>query len=146
MIPSSTKFLLSKWQKTRARAGLRRVCRELSERVIIVRASLRFVWGKMTERVIIVCHRHCPIAPMFRLPMMVHSDYLQVFQDPLCCSNSADGTVEGLLQACSFWVFVAKKMSFSRGRKMCAMRVGTCLAVVRKPRLENREGRRCGCV
>ena len=52
-----------------------------------------------------------------------HSNSLHVFQDQLCCSNSADGIVAGLFSSlllldlrCQYH----EKTSFSRGRKMCA--------------------------
>ena len=81
----------------------------MTERVIIVRASLRFVWRELTDRVIIIMeffctqktHRSHALSGHQRRVSFFHSSSLQVFQDPLRCSNSADGIVARLFQACS---------------------------------------------
>ena len=96
--------------------------RALGEFPSAIREALRAgrrVYREMTERVIIV---------------RALSDCTNTTSnDERFGSNAADGIVEGLFQACSFWVFVA---SATRGRashvaERCAQGIGTSLAAAK---------------
>ena len=106
------------------------------------RASLRCVFRELTERVIIVRELLCAQQTHHRrLAFFFHSNSLQVFQDPLRCSNSADGIVARLLQACSFWLFVtsATRRRGSHVAERCVQGIGTSLTTAKSQGWKNEQ-------